>query len=100
MKPGQHMLDRRLDVAVEPDAGEHCPQRPRRKHRERLLAPGGGQGETVPQQHGEPQLGEVAGCADVGEPVRHRRHVGQRLVDVEDDHGRASGHAGSCRERR
>ncbi len=46
--------------------------------------------EAVAQQPGEPGACEVAGGADVLEPAGDRRHVRQRLVDVDDQHLRAA----------
>nr|WP_311766909.1 hypothetical protein [Streptomyces rhizosphaericus] len=57
---------------------------------ERSPAAREGQGDTVAQHTGEPHRQQVAGQTDVLQTRGERGHVGERLVDVEDEDARAA----------
>ena len=89
---GQDMARRVVSRLAEGGTGQHGLQRASGQTGECFLIPRGRQREPVPEEGGEPHLGEQFRGADVGEPVRKWRHVGQRFVDVEHDHARTRLH--------
>ena len=60
-----------------------------------VLPPGGGDRESVAQNPGEPGGRQVSRGSGGSEGPTQRGHVGEGLVDVEDDHVRGLGHR-SC----
>ena len=67
------------------------PQRLGRNVGERVAGPHSGECEAIAQQPREPGGRQVGWGADVLEPLRHGRHVRERLVDVEDQQAWGSG---------
>jgi hypothetical protein len=84
----QHVLDGLVEVPAEVQVIEPHAQHLATEPGERLRHTGHGQGEPVTQQLGEPNLRQMCRGADVLEPGRERGHVGQCLVDVEDQQRR------------
>ena len=78
-----------LGLAVQREPVEVDAQCLRRDVGKRLAGIDGGQGEAVAEKSREPGLCQVSWRADVLEPLAHRRHVRERLVDVEDQEGRS-----------
>lgn len=84
------------DRAVEGDVVQDDVQGVDAERREGRTGAGGGEREAVPQEGGEAELGQVLGRTDVGEAPGHRAHVGQGLVDIEDDDGRGAHRFPQC----
>jgi hypothetical protein len=82
-------LDARLDLGNVLSL-EQAGQGIRRHLREVGVLPGQRQREAVPEQTGEPRRRQLRGQAELGEAAREDAHVGQRLVDVEDDQTRTA----------
>ncbi len=95
----QDVIHRVIGRPVEARSGQYRPQRAGGEAGECFHAAGGGQREPIPQQGGEPHLGEQLRGAGIGEPPGQWCHVGQGFVDIEHDHARTRLHSGSSRYR-
>ena len=88
-EPGHHVLGGLLHGPVQLGLGEVAQQQLAGHPGERRVVAGGGQREAVAEHGGEPQRGGAGRRPDLDEPRPQRGEVGQGLVHVEHDHGRA-----------
>ncbi len=94
LETGHHVAHRLVETAGQGNVTENPAQDLGSDQGEFRGSAGGGQGEAVPQQRGEPDPGQVGRGADLHESGAQRRHVGEGLVDVEHNHCGHAGHSG------
>ena len=72
-------------LRVEVGAGQQAAQRFGSDVGEPAVVSGRGEGEPVPEQGGEPELGQGRGRADLREASCHRGHVRKGFIHIKDN---------------